>query len=131
MATRRPKAAGASRFNRSRRSRVVETGAAARSRTVSVTAAHSDGIGARKVDHRDDVKKLAQLGGALGAENGIEPLLRLAPCAGRGAQSFEAGFGQTNLLAAVIAAAGCNRNEPLALQRPNVTAKRRPVHDHL
>lgn len=88
------------------------------------------GIGACEVGCGDDEKKLAQSSGALDTKHGIEPLLCLAPWGASRPQPLEAGFGQTQLLVAVIAAARGNRNEAVALQRPDVSPERRPVHHH-
>ena len=76
------------------------------------------------------MKKLAQRRGALDTKHAIEPLLCLAPWAASRPQPLEADFGQMQFLAAVIAAARDNGDEAVTVQRLNVSAERRPVHDH-
>lgn len=73
----------------------------------------------------------AQPGGALIAESGCEPRLRLAPTQARGSQSFDAGVRQSQFLAAAVRAPLLDAHEAIAFERQDVPPKRGAVHHEL
>ncbi len=65
------------------------------------------------------------------AERGLEPGLRRGPVLRGGAQAGLARVGQLQLLAAPIGVVRRDRDQAIALERPEVAAERRAVHHEL
>lgn len=61
------------------------------------------------------MQKATQFGGALGAEDRSESLLRTSPSADGRAQPLDTGFGQAQFLAAAIGLSRRDREETFAL----------------
>src|SRR5205823_3826629 len=87
--------------------------------------------GALQLAGRHRVQQRAQLGAALLPKRRLEPGLGFEPAVNGGAEALSPGIGQANFAAAAVGAARDDRYKPLALERLQIPAERRAIHDEV
>src|SRR5260370_10727887 len=85
----------------------------------------------RELAGSDCAQQRPQLGGALIAEPCFEARLRLCPCPEPGLEPLLADLGQVKLFCAPVGWCRFDPDQPVSLQRLDVTPECRAIHDHL